>query len=289
MKGTMEQVSHVIPHPSHETDGFGRIDESGRKRRNVAPRLPQLPSMVGNVLTDVTQTVGACVDACLPPILLHPPQLWLQYPKPHVEISRNVDRAPDTASVATNSLLEKEIEHEIKSSQLSLRASRPNFVATSLPPRLVNSFRVESMHEHSEWNQSYFPIFRLFWRLLQQWYHQMEQLVRPMPLILWPSLLLLTFFFPMLPLVVIPLATLVYHYGAQLYRNLVIPTPERVMEFVNWIYHIVTGWWTRFVGRARLDPCDEDDDTRDIRVRKRTALAVSLAAHAAGVGGTKRK
>jgi hypothetical protein len=110
-----------------------------------------------------------------------------------------------------------------------------------------------------------------------------------MPLILWPLILLLTLLFPMLPMVVLPAATLVYHYGAQMYRNFVIPTPERVMDFLMWLNHVVSGWWMRFVGRARLDPDEEDDASRVIRIRKRTALAVSLATHAAGIDGTKRK
>jgi hypothetical protein len=279
MKVTMEQASHIVPHPSREKSG-------NPKRRDAVSNFTQIPSMMGNVLTDVTHSVGACVDACLPPILLPPRHLWLQYPKPHAAVTRNVDYTLDIDPVRQNdnSLMEK--EHHVKESHSFPRASRPSLY-TSLPPRLVNSFRIESMHERSEWNQSYFPILHLVWQLLQQWYHQMERLVRPMPLILWPLLLLLTFVFPMLPLVVVPLATLVYHHGAQLYANFAVPTPERVLEFVHWIYHIVTGWWTRFVGRARWNP--DDDATQDIRTRKRTALAVSLATHAAGIGGTKSK
>ena len=144
------------------------------------------------------------------------------------------------------------------------------------------------MHDHSEWNQSYFPIFHLLLHLFQQWYQQMERIVQYMPILLWPFLLLLTLFFPMLPIVVLPTVTLVYHYGLQLYRTCVIPTPDQVLEYIHWLYSIVSGWWMRFVGRAR--GLDEDDDNgREIRIRKRTALAVSLATHAAGIGGNKRK
>jgi hypothetical protein len=77
---------------------------------------------------------------------------------------------------------------------------------------------------------------------------------------------------------------MVYHYGSILYHNIVLPTPERVMEFMSWLHSTIYHWWIRFVGRVTMttndDGCDDDYDAQcraNIQTRRRTVLALSIA------------
>jgi hypothetical protein len=101
---------------------------------------------------------------------------------------------------------------------------------------------------------------------------------------------------PLIPIVVVPTTSIVYHYTRQYYQHvLVLPTPQRVREMYDYIESIVQQWWHRFIGGHRRSyyyyrnkdtisssfssssSMTDPEYARIVRTRKRTALAVSIA------------
>jgi hypothetical protein len=118
--------------------------------------------------------------------------------------------------------------------------------------------------------------------MIQEWYQQVQFLMVHVPLVVWPVVLVWTMMMPMIPLVVLPISTMVYQYGSIVYHNIVVPTPERVMEFMSWLHATIYHWWIRFVGRVTMTTNDNDGGgdaqcRANIQTRRRTALALSIA------------
>ena len=149
--------------------------------------------------------------------------------------------------------------------------------------RLLNSSRLIAMRdrEDSFYRRSVvLPVFHFLGVLLYQWWGLVRRTWYETPVSWWPLVLLLTWYQPLIPILVVPTWTMVLHYGKQYYSHLVLPTPKQVEEMFERIQSIVHHWWIRFVGRYTTTTTTNDHDRvehqRNVRTRKRTAIAVSL-------------
>ena len=147
--------------------------------------------------------------------------------------------------------------------------------------RLLNSSRLIAMRdrEDSFYRRSVvLPVFHFLGVLLYQWWGLVRRTWYETPVTWWPLVLLLTWYQPLIPILVVPTWTMVLHYGKQYYSHLVLPTPIQVEEMFERIQSMVHHWWIRFVGRYTTNGGNYDrvEHQRNVRTRKRTAIAVSL-------------
>ena len=285
---TSSTSTHTISAPST----YSTVQQ-GFSKRIVTP-LYQVGTNVVTTVTDVWQDV-------IPPVhhIFHvlpwPPQPQQQqqqhYPgpirirhTPDIHHSHHHHNVPSVtkSTASSNCSITSSSSSASSSASSSLRPSQPNI-------RLLDSFRKEAMLER---NDSFYsksivlPIFHFIWLLLLKWYDQLKRILQSVPILFWPVLLLWMWYMPLIPMVVLPTTTIVYHYTSHYYQYWVLPTPKRVLEMFDFIQSLVQNWWIRFVGRTTTSTSCDDDDAKDrrehhmnVRTRKRTALAVSIAAH----------
>lgn len=150
--------------------------------------------------------------------------------------------------------------------------------------RLLTSFRIHELMDHATNDYSDNPYQRIVLRIIhfiytiiQHYIQEVLQLISIIPMALWPMAMAIFITFPLIPILIVPIISIVLQYSTILYQNFVIPTPKHAMELVDWIYEAVDRWWTRFVGTAFQSSSSSSTSKDVIRTRTRTAIAVSLA------------
>lgn len=117
-------------------------------------------------------------------------------------------------------------------------------------PRLMNSFRLKSLHEQSRYQMHWFIGMLFAW--LRHWFEGCKSILNAMPRVFWPVLVLLAMFMPVFSILVLPVSVLVYTNGKRVIKGIVVsvPTPKQAIEKVKQWMEYIKERWHRFVSGA---------------------------------------
>lgn len=137
-----------------------------------------------------------------------------------------------------------------------------------LTPRLVNSFRLERLHEQQQQPHDVHWLLGMLYVWVRNWYWTVHGTLLLFPAFLWPIVIVMMIVMPVVPLLIIPITTAVYHRGHVLVAAVAeaVPTPTAALRWIRWITQKVRDWWNRFLAAGA-------------RQRAPSVLAAAIAAH----------